>query len=463
MRSRERAGRVLATGIPPQGRASGARDHVMARWSDWLLARRKWVLAAWILIIVAAAPFAARQSEHLTLGGLEVPSSESERASRVARSAFPAVASEPLSVLIVARPHATAVQQRAAVRQVRDELTQRSLATDRARRALVSTARSRSRRITILPLRVPGSAGHAIDVADDLNAAFKVAESHRRPVGIYMVGRAAQAASSNEFAREGVASAERIGIPIVLLILLAVFGSVAAAALPLVVALVSIALAGAAIFFASQAFEISTFVQNVVSMLGLGVGVDYALFMVARYREELADGVPEREAYRTMFRRAGTATVVSGSTLVLALTSTFVINSPVLRAIAAGGVVVVLAAMLASVSLFALLVRLTERRAGRRRRLSRRLTRPPSRRVWVAWATRVTDHPVIACVGAVAVLLALASPLLSIRLGDDTLRQLPQDNPARYAAQLVADVDGPGASAPIIVTGTIRHGGSATA
>ena len=106
-----------------------------------------------------------------------------------------------------------------------------------------------------------------------------------------------------DLSKEDLEAAEATGFPIVLLILLAVFGSLAAAALPLALGFVSVGITGAAIFFLSQATDMSVFVTNVASMIGIGVAVDYSLFVLARYREEIragaepGRGAPHRDAH----------------------------------------------------------------------------------------------------------------------------------------------------------------------
>ena len=106
----------------------------------------------------------------------------------------------------------------------------------------------------------------------------------------YLVGQQALWAGMQDLVKEDLESAERTGFPIVLLILLAVFGSLAAAALPLALGFASVGLTGAGIYFLSQATDMSVFVTNVASMIGIGVAVDYSLFVLARYREEIRAG-----------------------------------------------------------------------------------------------------------------------------------------------------------------------------
>ena len=116
-----------------------------------------------------------------------------------------------------------------------------------------------------------------------------------------------------DLTKEDLEAAETTGFPIVLLILLAVFGSLAAASLPLALGLVSVMITGAIIFFLSQSMDMSVFTTNVASMIGIGVAVDYSLFILARYREEIRAGADPEAARRTAMRTSGVAVVFSGS------------------------------------------------------------------------------------------------------------------------------------------------------
>ena len=114
-----------------------------------------------------------------------------------------------------------------------------------------------------------------------------------------------------ELSKEDLEQAEFVGLPIVLIILLAVFGSLAAAALPLALGVAAVIVTGAIVFFLSQVYGMSIFVTNMASMLGIGVAVDYSLFILARYREELRDGRSPDEARAVAMRTSGMAVAFS--------------------------------------------------------------------------------------------------------------------------------------------------------
>src|SRR4051794_29711744 len=206
------------------------------------LERRPWVvLGVWIALLGAALPFAARQTDHLTSGGFEVPGSQSQVVSDNIHR-FEGAQRDNLAVVLARRPGSDAAAVRAQVDRVgriagrlpHVELTPRA--------AAVAKRQAGSASITVVPLTVEGdrdeNADMAVDFRDDLGT---VAHDGVQP---YLVGQQALWAGMQDLTKEDLASAERIGFPIVLLILLAVFGSLAAAALPLALGFASVTITG---------------------------------------------------------------------------------------------------------------------------------------------------------------------------------------------------------------------------
>jgi uncharacterized membrane protein YdfJ with MMPL/SSD domain len=448
----------------------------MDRLAGFVERRRLLVLGAWVLLLLAAAPFAARQSEHLTSGGFAVPGSQSQMVDRNLER-FEAAQREYLAVVLAKRAAAGAAE-------VRREIDRVARIADRLPHAQVTeAAAARAYReagdasITIVPLAVSGDQDQLADLADDLRD--ELGTEARSGVQPYLVGQQALWAGLQDLAQEDLEAAERTGFPIVLLILLAVFGSLAAAALPLALGFASVGVTGAAIYFLSQATDMSVFVTNVASMIGIGVAVDYSLFVLARYREEIRGGAPPADARRTALRTSGLAVAFSGVTVIIALAGLFLIDSTTIRSMAMGAIVVVAVSIVAAVTLLPVLMRLFGRRAYargrialtaglvvravRNRRRRRASTAPGARRegFWERWTAGVTRRPWIAAVATAAVLLALAIPALSLEFGDGALRQFPEHNGTRVGAELAAQKQGPGAAGPTQVLvdldeGTVR-------
>ena len=230
-----------------------------------------------------------------------------------------------------------------------------------------------------------------------------------------------------DLSKEDLAKAESAGFPVVLLILLAVFGSLAAAALPLALGFVSVLITGALIFALSQVMEMSVFVTNMASMIGIGVAVDYSLFIVARYREEVAAGRPHDEARSVAMATSGLAVLFSGLTVIVSLAGLWMVDNQAIRSMALGAMLVVAVAMLGAATLLPA--------AARQARRAARPDRPPAgaaarrlRRSGSGWTDGVMRRPVLAVVSTTAVLLALAAPVLGMSTGTGALDQFPNDH-----------------------------------
>ena len=211
-----------------------------------------------------------------------------------------------------------------------------------------------------------------------------------------------------DLSKEDLAKAESAGFPVVLLILLAVFGTLAAASLPLLLGLVSVLVTGGLIFVLSQVMEMSVFVTNMASMIGIGVAVDYSLFIVARYREEVAAGRSHEEARSVAMATSGLAVLFSGLTVIVSLAGLWMVDNQAIRSMALGAMLVVAVAMLGAATLLPLLLGRRVARAGPLRAPARRPSRA-ARTFWKGWTTGVMRRPVLAVVSTSAILLALGA------------------------------------------------------
>src|SRR3954447_9555250 len=436
--------------------------------------RARLVVAVWLGVLVAAIPFSLHQTDHLTSGGFEIPGSGSQHVEQAIKQ-FDGAQSMHLAVVLAMRPGADAAAVRAQVERV-DRLT-RGMShirlTPQAKRAAEASAGRTS--IAVVPLNVSGSQDQSSNATSDLRDKLHVG-SAADGVEPHLVGMQALWTGMQDLSKKDLQKAERTGFPIVFVILLAVFGSLAAAALPLALGFASVAITGAVIYFLSQSMEMSVYVTNVASMIGIGVAVDYSLFVLARYREEMVAGLEETEARNVAMRTSGVAVAFSGVTVMISLAGVFVLDSSVLRSMATGAIVVVAFSILGAVTLLPALMRLMGRRAYRRSRVAvtsgllvralrsfrrrRGSTNPAEVKgtFWQRWSDAVMRRPVIAAAGAAAVMLALAYPALHLKVGDGALRQFPKGNETRTGAELAARATGPGAAGPMQIVGRFDRG-----
>ena len=234
-------------------------------------------------------------------------------------------------------------------------------------------------------------------------------------------------------------TAEEYGIVAALILLLLVFGTVVGAVLPLVLGLVATLVGLGVLQGIGQAFQLSVFSRNIVAGMGLALGIDYSLFMLSRYREERAQDRPEVEAIEAMGRYASHAVVVSGTVVAVALTSMVLVPDRVLRSLALGAGIVTVVAVTAALTLLPALLRLSGNATNRLAIpvLGRRIVAARPGRIWSFIARRVTAQPLPAFLVGAGVMVALATPALTLKLGAAGANALPSDLPAKRAFHLL--------------------------
>ena len=444
----------------------------MDRITSFLERRRRLVLGAWIVLLLVSLPLAMKQTEHLTSGGFSIPGSGSEAVDR-ALADFDHAQRQTLSVVVARRPGGDAADVRRELARV-DAIADEVPLAELTPRALAAANRDADRSpIAIAALKTGGSMDDTADLAVDLREQLEIGTGPRDGVETYLVGEQALWAGMQDLSKKDLERAEVAGFPIVLLILLAVFGSLVAAMVPLLLGFLSVMVTGAGIFFLSQATDMSVFVTNVASMIGIGVAVDYSLFILSRYREEIRAGAEPVDARRIAMRTSGVAVAFSGITVIVSLAGLLLVDSTTLRSMAYGAIMVVAVSIVAAMTFLPALIAATGRRGyepGRTAgvvaaivRLLRRVLRRPPRAAdapgfWQRWTDRVTRRPGVTALAATAFMLVFAIPALSLSTGDGALRQFPADNETRVGAELAAKKAGPGASAPVEVLATFESG-----
>ena len=247
-----------------------------------------------------------------------------------------------------------------------------------------------------MPIGYTGATSNAIDEASRLRAELVQTSP---TVQTRVLGEPAVWSNFQTVSKQQLARGEEIGFPLILLILLAAFGTVAAAVAPLALGFVAVFLTGAVIYGLSRSFEISVYVTNMASMIGIGVAVDYSLFIVSRFRSELREGASSEHALRRALASSGTAVVFSGATVAVALAGLFAIDVNGIRSMAVGAIVVVCISVLASATLLPALLAVVGGRVDRfRLRLPWRTGEEGGARFWTAWAHAVMRRPVVALV-----------------------------------------------------------------
>lgn len=267
-------------------------------------------------------------------------------------------------------------------------------------------------------------------------------------VDVIVSGAGATYSGINRQITEDIKFAETISIPLTMLMLLVVFGTAVAAGMPLFVGVSAIAGALFGIWGVSLFTDVSVFALNLITGLGLGLGIDYALLIVNRFREELGRGKNVEEAVRETVHTAGRTVMVSGITVALTLASMIVFPQSFLRSFAYAGVAVCLMAVLGALVPLPAALRILGRRIDKFKVRRGSLT-PKDDGVWSTVARFVMRRPWTTTFVTLAVLLSMALPALSVQFSQVDDRVLSADNPAAKAAKVLRDNFASNESSPV--------------
>jgi uncharacterized membrane protein YdfJ with MMPL/SSD domain len=426
------------------------------------LRRFRWlVFTGWLLALVPAIYLAMTQSGHLTGGGFEVAGSQSLRVHDQLEDHYREQGASPLALVAAPRADASYQDMNAAValcKQVAGQVPSVSVVPDARQPA------PQPDRPYVVSLRLNFNNTGASDVAKKLRE--KVGVRGDKPgqidngrVRLYVIGQGALSAAAAANTKHDIADAERWNLPIILIVLLAVFGSLAAAAIPLALGICTVVVTMGLVYRLSTYTTMSVFVTSTVSMFGIALAVDYSLFILMRFREELRAGRQPQEAVDAAMATSGLAVVLSGTTVVASLTGIYLIDTPALASMATGAILAVAVAMLTSATLTPAVLATFGRAAAKRSPVLHWSRRPESTqsRFWSRWIGGVMHRPWASALAASAFLIAMAAPALSLTLGNSLLRQFDSSHEIRAGAAAAAQALGPGALGPVQVLVTFPN------
>ena len=264
------------------------------------------------------------------------------------------------------------------------------------------------------------------------------------------------------FSEAETGTGEMIGLVAAVIILLVAFRSVIAMGLPIGIALFGLAIGITAMSLITYLIEIPSWAPQVASMVGLGVGIDYALFLVTRHREHLADGMGVAESVGRAVATAGQAVVFAGGTVVIAILGLSFAGVPFMTAAGVSTSVVVLIMVLASISLLPALLGLAGTNIDKLSFGRNTTSSAPSER-WMRWGQHVSNNAWVYTIGVTALLLAMTAPVLGLQLGFPDDGSFPETRTERRAYDLVADGFGAGANGPLVIAVDLGDGGTGTA
>ena len=322
---------------------------------------------------------------------------------------------------------------------------------------------SADRTETIIPVSLTGKKTQAADTVVPLLKVLDQASSSDKGFTAITAGDGSIARDINRGFERDLKNAEYMGLPAALIVLLLVFGAAVAAGVPVVLGLLGILVAVGVTALISRVFGISSSVVNMITMIGLAVGIDYTLFIVERFREERAKGIDKLEAILQSSRTASRAALFSGLTVVIALTGLLIVPSVAFQGMAIGAILVVAAAVGLALTMLPALLSLLDNRLNWLHLPGRATPRSAENTdgFWGRTTALVMRHPLAAIVVSVAILGGLAAPFATIKLGDPGLSQLPGDLTSVQAFR-VLDRDfsaGRVAPAEVVIDGDVNSAG----
>ncbi|MGH2496163.1 MAG: MMPL family transporter [Ktedonobacteraceae bacterium] len=404
--------------------------------------RWRWfIIVFWVIVLGASIPFTARIGDALNGGGYSYDASESSHVDTIISTKLPRPASQ---LLVIFQSDHTAVSDPTYQQEVNNFIS-------RARTYHYTTGVSSSSAgldgkttyVTVNLSIYPGG--------DELSAFHSLVPSGSAagPAHAYVTGDPAVDHEFSSLSASDVEHAEFMALPIALLVLLMIFGTLVAAAMPLLLAAMAVPVSLAIIYAIGLHISMSIFVLNVASIIGLGISIDYSLFMVRRFRDELAAGRSVTEAVGWTIATSGEAILFSGLIVMIGFAGLLLIRVKLTTSLGIGGAVVVAISILAALTLLpALLSVLGPRINALRIPLISRLTAPHShapeqnggkarRSFWQNVAEAVMKRPLLFIIAVTAVLIAMGWPIFSIELGTPTVTALPTSSESRQGIDIL--------------------------
>lgn len=449
----------------------------------WAFRARKLVLILWIAVLAVAGGSALLFNQG-TDNAFSIPGTESQEALDTLTHTFPQVSGASAQLIVVA-PEGDTVDD-GAVRSAIDDAVSGLGDLKQVEQAVspfakdITGAVSDDQRAALISIQFDGAMTDitASTIAGVEDVAAQLADD--LPAG-------AQSSLGGELFSNSLPAlsvVELVGVVVALVVLVLTFGSFLAAGMPLITALLGVAISMALIFVATVFGPISSTTPMLALMLGLAVGIDYALFIISRHQDQLRTGLDPEESAARATATAGSAVIFAGLTVIIALLGLAVANIPFLTTMGTAAAVGVAIAVLISLTLIPAMLgfagarlRPKPSRAERRRAAAAPTpatgptpvteqtpvtepvevptTTPHANRFFLGWVRGVTRLPIVTIVAVVAVLGALAIPALSLRLALPDAGSLPEGDGARTTYDLVSEHFGEGFNGPLIVTGSI--------
>ena len=415
----------------------------LGRLGVWTSAHARTVFVVWALVVISLGAFAPKVEHALAGAGWEAAGSESVSARDVAQHDFAGMSSASLQVVVNAKGGTVESGQgrRAVDEAVR--LLKADPRVSQVQQPQPGLSISRDGRTALIQAgAATENTNEMVRAADDLKGPLR--DLSGNGVTVALTGSSALWSDFNAANLSAMMKSEVISWPVILVILVLAFGSLVAAGLPLMLTIVGLVAAAGSLYLGTRLGDISIWAMNFALMFALALGIDYALFLVVRFRAARFGGHEStREAVGETMDTAGKAVLFSGLTVLISLSAVMLVPSPAFRSMALGVMLAVSFVLAATLTLLpAVLGKLGRRvdalslpwvHAGEHR--SPRFQR---------WAERLWRRPIVYGLVALVALVALASPVLGLRTGMPSIKVVPASDSSRVGYTAIQDAFGPG-------------------
>lgn len=413
----------------------------IGRLGGWTATHFRLVVAVWVVVALGLGFLAPRAEHALSGAGWEATGSESVAARQTIDEQFGGQSSSAL--MVVVRSDAVFGSP------VFERTLSRSADILRSSEDVVGVVMPRrgswvspDGHTAVVQAGAASDSNQMVRAADELKKRLDALSTEGTTVSL--TGASGMWSDFNQANKEAMMKSELISWPVTLLILVLAFGSLVAAGLPLMLTILGLVAAAGSLYLGAQFFDISIWAMNFAMMFALALGIDYALFVVYRFRGALARTGTATDAVVETMDTAGKAVLFSGITVLISLSAVLLVPSPAFRSMALGVMLAVAFVLTASLTLLpAVLARI----GGKVNRLSLPWVRSGEHRSsrFAAWGERIWKRPLAFGIPALAVLLALCVPILSLDTGMPSIKVVPQQDGSRVGYEQISDSFGVGA------------------
>lgn len=411
--------------------------------------RHPWItFMIWLLIIVASIMAAGRyMSSALTMEDRPTKDLEYYKGQQLIKKRLPGARDIKETVIIDSKLSIDDPAYQQFITKLQNKLNKFDKKVIKSNISYLQTGApamlSKDKQTTLINIAMGGNLDQAQKDISKVQAAIESIDKFDNRFNVEMIGDASVQKDFKEVADHDLATGEKYGIMIAVVILALVFGTITSAIIPIVLAVVAIIGAVGATAIVGRSLDLSFFILNMITMMGLAVGIDYSLFIVSRFREELRSGIGKHEAIVKAGASAGRAVFFSGLTVLVSLIGMFLIPHTIFKSLAIGAVLVVIFAILASLTLLpAVLSVLGEKVNSLRLPFMKNLSENNEAEggFWKRMAMSVMNHPVVSLMVTLTVLLALASSYLNIDIGSSQgPGSLPDSRSSKKAYKIMED------------------------